>query len=120
MDASSLPLVTSITCSALSQPATKVILPTTTGEPFTGPCVLNFHTSLPPRSRQYSVESCEPNRTFGPAKLAPDVISAPVSNVHFFAPVAASTQWNSPSSSPANTNPPPTLGGALKPPSGVL
>src|SRR5438046_2878935 len=45
--ASSWPLVTSMTCKLLSQPATNVVLPATTGEPFTGPCVLNFHTSLP-------------------------------------------------------------------------
>src|SRR5439155_26816650 len=72
--------------------------------------------SVPSLSRQYSVEPCEPKRILPSAKLAPEVISPPVSKVQRLAPVLASMQWNMPSSSPAYTAPSCTLTGALNGP----
>src|SRR5437879_8457568 len=115
----SVPLVVSMTCKALSQPATKVRLLMMAGDPMTGPPgTLKVHSGLPPLSlsRQYSIWSPEPNSTLLPSKLAAEVISASVSKTHFFSPDLASTQWNLPSSSPAYTRPAltatPTLMGA--------
>src|SRR5262249_24461090 len=97
----SLPSMVSMTCSELSHPAANVLLPTTAGVPSTGPPgTLKRQRSLPWRLRQNNVSSPEPKRTESPAQLAPEVTSDSVSNVHNFLPVAASTQWKTPSASP--------------------
>ncbi len=85
----------------LSQPPTKVRLPTTAGEPFTGPpSMRNFQTILPSAPRQYSIEFDAPNSTRSPTKFADEVISESVSNFQTVLPDEASRRKNRPSSVP--------------------
>src|SRR4051794_6902899 len=99
------PFLASMAWNWLSHPLANTTSPLTVGHPFDPPSMENSHTFSPFGFRQVTGIPWAATRMLSPWKLHPLTISPPVSGVyvHFTSPLAASTQWTFPETSPTYT-----------------